>query len=95
MYQVSAPWAIHRSSRSLCGERRPTFRELFLQLTMPRAFIVGSKTLDADPASPDAGSGLEEAGTRRIIVPDAGHPMMYQNPDGFAQAVGKALASLA
>jgi pimeloyl-ACP methyl ester carboxylesterase len=94
MYQVAAPWAIHRSARSLCEARKPTFREHFLELAMPRAFLVGSKTLEADPSSsPDAGAGLEEAGIRRIIVPDAGHPMMYQNPDGFAQAIGTALNS--
>ena len=96
MYQVSAPWAIHRSARSLVSARTTTFRELFMKLEVPRAFIVGAKTLEADarPASGEDGEGLEQAGIARIVVPDAGHPMMYQNADGFARAIGQALEAL-
>ena len=93
MYQVSAPWAIHRSSRSLVRERKPTFRDQLLALRLPRAFLVGSKTLEAGgrPASGEDGEGLDEAGIRRFVVPGAGHPMMYQNPGGFTRAIAEAI----
>lgn len=64
-----------------------------MNLDIPRAFIVGARTRDADDRSPsgEAGDGLEGTGVSVIVVPDAGHPMMFQNPGGFAAAIGAAL----
>lgn len=61
---------------------------------MPRAFIVGARTLEAGdrPPSGEAGDGLEGTDVRVVVVPDAGRPMMFQNPDGFAAAIAQALA---
>ncbi|MYR60362.1 alpha/beta hydrolase, partial [Streptomyces sp. SID625] len=36
-------------------------------------------------------SGLEEAGVRVVTVPDAGHNIMFDNPDMFAAAVAGTL----
>ena len=93
MIALSSPLATHRTARSLTGERSPTLREELVRLDLPRAFIVGSRTLEADekPASGEAGDRLDGFGVRRLIVPDAGHLMMYDNPHGFARAIATAV----
>jgi pimeloyl-ACP methyl ester carboxylesterase len=94
MQAVASPAAMYRTARSLTADRRPTFREQLLDLDMPRTFIVGAQTLDVGvpPLSGEDGGGLEGAGVRRLVVPDAGHPMMFDNPHGFAAAVADGLA---
>jgi pimeloyl-ACP methyl ester carboxylesterase len=93
MIALSSPLATYRTARSLTEDRRPTLREQLVGLGRPRAFLVGSRTLEADekPASGEAGEGLDCTGVRRLIVPDAGHVMMYDNPPGFAQAIAQAV----
>lgn len=86
-YQVSASWAIHRTARSIVGPRAPTFREQFIDLKLPRAFIIGSKNVEGDP---DRTESLVTAGIPRFIVPGAGHGMAWDNPDGFALAIEEA-----
>lgn len=90
---IASPLAIYRTARSRTGEREVTFRELLLGLDMPRSFVVGSRTLEAEekPASGEAGEGLEGTAVKRIVVPNAGHLMMFDNPDGFAEAIAQAL----
>jgi pimeloyl-ACP methyl ester carboxylesterase len=92
MMMQASPVAIHRTSRSLVANTEPTIRHRLLQLDIPRTFIVGARSLAA-PALPSGESGdeLEEHGIRRIVVPDAGHSMMFENPAGFAAAVSGAL----
>lgn len=91
--QLASPRAMYRTARSLVDLTQPTTREQLVHLDLPRAFIVGARTLEADakPPSGEAGEGLEATDVRVIVVPDAGHPMMFQNPDGFASAIGEAL----
>lgn len=91
--QIASPRAMYRTARSLVELTEPTTRAQLVALDLPRAFIVGARTLelDAKPPSGEAGEGLEATGVRVIVVPDAGHPMMFQNPDGFAGAIGEAL----
>jgi hypothetical protein len=64
MQAVASPRAMHRTARSLTEERRPTFRELLVELGMPRSFVVGANTLDQHerPASGEDGKGLEDLG---------------------------------
>jgi pimeloyl-ACP methyl ester carboxylesterase len=95
MLAVSSPLATYRTARSLTEERRPTLREQLVQLDVPRAFLVGSRTLEADekPVSGEAGEGLEGTGVRRFVVPECGHFMMYDNPAGFADAIATALSA--
>lgn len=93
LQQLASPRAMHRTARALVELTRPTIRELLIGLDVPRAFIVGARTLEADdkPLSGEAGDRLEGTGVSVIVVPDAGHPMMFQNPDGFAAAIAEAL----
>lgn len=93
MIALSSPLATYRTARSLTGDRRPTLREQLVGLGLPRAFLVGSRTLEADEksASGESGEGLDGTGVRRLIVPDAGHLMMYDNPQGFAETIARAV----
>lgn len=86
-YQAAAPWAIHRTARSIVDTQDPTFREQLLRLALPRALIIGAKSL-AELGGTDS---LVESGIPRFVVPDAGHGMAWDNPDGFARAIDEAL----
>jgi len=93
MMEKAAPMAVHRTSVSLVANTQPTIRERFLSLRLPRLFIAGDRSLNESPPLPsgEVGDGLDERGIRRIVVPDAGHSMMFDNPGGFAAAVAEAL----
>jgi len=84
--QAADPLALHRSAVSLIAERRPTFREILLSLTVPRTYIVGERNL------PDQRiESLAKEGIAVRIVPNAGHDMINDNPDGFAAAIAESL----
>jgi pimeloyl-ACP methyl ester carboxylesterase len=98
MLQVAAPDAVHRTARSLVEMPRPTVREQLVQVTMPRSFLVGARTLEAETPSGAIADwtyvqGLSDAGVRLLVVPDAGHGMMSDNPDGFVRTLVQALRS--
>ncbi len=87
--QLAAPVAMYRTARSLVEMTRPTVREQLLDLDVPRLFVVAAHTLEAPrkPPSGEAGEGLERTGVRVTVVPDTGHSLMFENPDGFAHAI--------
>jgi pimeloyl-ACP methyl ester carboxylesterase len=86
-FQVADPAAIHRTAVSLIAARRPTYRDMLLELPMPRVFFFGSKDL----ADPDA-RWLPEHGIPVRGVAGAGHDMMTDQPDAFVAAVAASLA---
>jgi pimeloyl-ACP methyl ester carboxylesterase len=78
--------AVFRSSRELIAGTRPTMRELFCALPIPRTFIrgeMGEPLLDAD--------GLQASGARLVVIAGAGHMMMRDAPDSFLDALVAAL----
>jgi pimeloyl-ACP methyl ester carboxylesterase len=81
----TTPAALHRSSVSLMAARDPTFREQFESLSMPRATITGDRTPPLDPPLADPEEIVH------YIVEDAGHVMMLDNPNGFANAIDRTL----
>lgn len=86
-FQVADPAAIHRTAVSLIAARRPTYRDMLLELPMPRVFFFGSKNLaDADAR------WLPEHGIPVRGVAGAGHDMMTDQPDAFVAAVAASLA---
>jgi pimeloyl-ACP methyl ester carboxylesterase len=86
-FQAADPVAIHRTAVSLIAARRPTYREMLLELPMPRVFFFGSKNLaDADAR------WLPEHGIPVRGVAGAGHDMMTDQPDAFVAAVVASLA---
>lgn len=84
--RAAAPWGLHRSAVSLIADRSPTYREHLLKMTLPRTFLFGDENAD----DPDV-KRLAEDGITVGIIQDAGHDMMGDNPDGFAEAVAHAM----
>jgi pimeloyl-ACP methyl ester carboxylesterase len=77
---------MHRSAVSLIADRHPTFRRQFLALSIPRTFIFGEENLP----NPEV-ERLSSEGIHVCVVEKAGHDMMSDNPNGFAQAIVAAL----
>ncbi|MFI6157980.1 alpha/beta fold hydrolase [Kitasatospora sp. NPDC051170] len=86
--RLAGPEALHRSAVHLARASVPTMREMLLALDHPRTFL--HPAADGEPAGADA---LRAAGVRVVAVPDSGHNLMIDNPDGFAEAAAAALAA--
>jgi pimeloyl-ACP methyl ester carboxylesterase len=80
--EIADPKAMYKSAVGLIRGTLPAQRELFLSMKIPRAFIFGENSLP----DPDVDL-LRSAGINVLIVPQAGHAMMLDNPDGFALAL--------
>ncbi|MEU6506707.1 alpha/beta fold hydrolase [Streptomyces sp. NPDC046942] len=77
---------LYRSAAHLVRGTRPTMRELLVALSVPRTFLL--------PAADDSLTGiesLEAAGVTVTRVPDCGHNIMLDNPEGFARAAAAGL----
>lgn len=86
--RASDPRAMHRSAVSLIAPRDPSLRDRIYGLSMPRAYLFGTHSL------PDRDTDeLPAHGVQVEIVPDAGHDMMGDNPDGFATALARAMSA--
>jgi len=85
--RASDPLGLYRSATSLIAERRPSYRERFYRAPMPHTYVFGARTLP----DPDE-QVLRDEGIDVRIVPGAGHDMMTDNPDGFANAIADAIA---
>ncbi|MFF5704203.1 alpha/beta fold hydrolase [Streptomyces sp. NPDC012794] len=79
--------ALYRSAVNLAAGTTPTMRELLLDLRIPRVFLFPEE--DGPLAGADA---LEAAGVTVVAVPDSGHNIMLDNPEGFARATAAAVA---
>ncbi|MFJ4467278.1 alpha/beta fold hydrolase [Streptomyces sp. NPDC089424] len=80
--------ALHRSAVHLTRGTVPTMRELLLDLKIPRTYLLP----EADGPLPGA-DVLTEAGVTVVSVPDCGHNIMLDNPEGFARATAAALSN--
>ncbi|WFB09176.1 alpha/beta hydrolase [Streptomyces sp. LX-29] len=80
--------ALHRSAVHLARGTTPTMRELLLELDIPRAYLLP----EADGPLPGA-EALAAAGVAVVAIPDCGHNIMLDNPEGFVRAAAAALAS--
>ncbi|MFG2891256.1 alpha/beta fold hydrolase [Streptomyces sp. NPDC048248] len=80
--------ALHRSAVNLTRGTVPTMRELLLNLTIPRTFL-----LPEDDGPLPGTDALVQAGTAVIPIPNCGHNIMLDNPDGFARATAAALTT--
>ncbi|RZD78437.1 alpha/beta fold hydrolase [Streptomyces albidoflavus] len=80
--------ALHRSSVHLVRDSTPPLRTLLAALPIPRTFLHPAP--DGPPADTPA---LRAAGVTVTAVPDCGHNVMLDNPQGFATAVAEALGA--
>jgi pimeloyl-ACP methyl ester carboxylesterase len=80
--RTADPAILHRSAVSLVRGTTPGTAELFYGLTQPRAMLIGtrSRPYADEPA-------VRQAGIPVVDVPDAGHHMMCDNPEGFVAAL--------
>ncbi|GAA0490829.1 alpha/beta hydrolase [Streptomyces stramineus] len=78
--------ALHRSAVHLVRGSVPTMRELLLDLSIPRTYLLP----EADGPLPGA-DALTAAGVDVVPVPDCGHNIMLDNPEAFARATAAAL----
>ena len=86
--RLCAPYAVHRSAVGLTTMTRPTTRELFVGLPMPRTFIHG------EHGEPLVGADqLRAAGIHVTTVPAAQHMVMDDNPEGYLAALVEALGA--
>lgn len=85
--------AVHAASCDIVGLDENLLERL-LDLTVPRAFIYGARTLDEldgrwTPDVPDR-APLNAAGILTLVVADAGHFMYLDNFDGYVAALVEA-----
>ncbi|WP_137991543.1 alpha/beta fold hydrolase [Streptomyces vilmorinianum] len=85
--RLADPLAVHRSAVALVEGSSPAEGELLAALDRPRAFLVGEYSLpDADAER------IRALGVPVFEVPRAGHNLMLDNPEGFTEALVRALA---
>lgn len=79
MWQIADPAAIYRGAVDLVRGGQPSWREQLYQLTMPRMYLFGEHSLP----DPDVDE-LPQHHITISVVPNAGHAMIQDNPDGVA-----------
>jgi pimeloyl-ACP methyl ester carboxylesterase len=85
--RLADPRSVHRCAVALVEGERTAEEELLAALTVPRAFLVGERSLP----DPDAAL-IRTLGIPVAVVPDCGHDMPAENPEGFARTLAGALA---
>lgn len=83
---VSSPHAVYRAARSLIQGSTPSWRDQLLALEIPKTVLFGEHSLP----DPDT-KWLPRQGIPVLIVPNAGHSMMWENPHGVATQLAEAL----
>lgn len=85
MWQLADPAGIYQGAVDLVRGSEPSWREQLYRLRMPRTYLFGARSL------PD--SDVEELPRHGVgvgVVPDAGHGMVQDNPDGLAALLANA-----
>ena len=83
------PLALHREGVSLERGTNPSVRSLLRTLQMPRWYLQG----ELSDREPDLQRDLEAMGVEWRVVPNTGHAMGLQNPEGLARTVAKVLTA--
>ena len=87
MTQLLDPRAIYREDVSMRDGTDPSVRSLLRDLQIPRWYLLG----DLSNPEPVLEQELAEMGVGWKVVPNAGHPMGLQNPEGLARTVADVL----
>lgn len=80
--RLADPLALHRTAVALVRGTRPTMRELLRALPVERTYLVGG--LDGELTGR---AELVASGVRVVAVPDAGHNIMFDQPEVFVREV--------
>jgi len=81
------PRAIHREAAWLGREANPSVRSLLGKLEMPRWYLMG----ELSEPEPELERELAAMGVAWRVVPNTGHMMGVQNPEGLAEAIAQAI----
>lgn len=85
-FRVCDSRGLYRSAVGLVKGTQPTMRERLYEMSMPRAHLFGERSLpDTDTEE------LPRHGVNTLIVRNAGHDMMFDNPKGVADAIKQTL----
>ncbi|MBN1440510.1 MAG: alpha/beta fold hydrolase [Anaerolineales bacterium] len=82
--KAADPLAVHRSAAGLIHGAVPSQRRLFLAMKIPRAFLFSAESRSDPDVEILRGGGIDV-----FIVPNSGHGMMHDNPEGFRQALAR------
>jgi len=85
-FSQSDPTALYRSSVGLLKGTKPPQRDLLAKLNIPKAYITGEQNINEIPFGQ-----LHQLGCTTHVVPQSGHSMMHENPEGFRQALIEAI----
>jgi pimeloyl-ACP methyl ester carboxylesterase len=88
-FSLADPLATHRSAVGLLRGTEPSMRQNLYRLALPRACVFGQRNLP----DPDE-TILPQKGVDILVIPGAGHAMMEDKPDAFAEIIGGWLARL-
>ncbi|EST20765.1 alpha/beta fold hydrolase [Streptomyces roseochromogenus] len=80
--RLADPRALHRSAVGLRRGSAPVMRTILERLPVERVYLQGELS-----GALEGRERLEAAGVRVVTVPDAGHNVMFDNPDAFVAAV--------
>jgi pimeloyl-ACP methyl ester carboxylesterase len=92
IWQVASPRALHGGAVSAVKGTQPVMWDQLIQLSIPRTYIFGSRSLEDYEDDRALQRRLEEHHIRVAVVPNAGHGMMAENPVGFAALIAEAIA---
>ncbi|MDR2929812.1 MAG: alpha/beta hydrolase [Propionibacteriaceae bacterium] len=87
---LADPVALHREACSLVAGATPSWRDILYGLTCPKAYVFGERNLP----DPDA-TELLRHGVEVMTVPNAGHNMAWENPDGLAAVIARFMKGVA
>ena len=87
--RAADPLALHREGVSLQRGTNPSVRSLLHGLPMQRWFLQG----ELSDRQPDQEHELAAMGVGWMVVPQTGHAMGIQNPEGLAQAISEVVAA--
>jgi pimeloyl-ACP methyl ester carboxylesterase len=82
---LASPQAVHRSAVSLVAGSIPSWRTTLLGLRCARTLIFGEQSLPDDDFN-----ALPLQGVQVDVVPNAGHAMATENPEGLAECIARA-----
>ncbi|MEV6006680.1 alpha/beta hydrolase [Streptomyces sp. NPDC051976] len=83
--RLADPVGLHRTATALARATRPTMRAMLVAMDIPRTYLVGELSEDLDDRD-----GLVAAGVDVVTLAGAGHCLMFDNPQAYAEAISAA-----
>ncbi|AYQ47480.1 Alpha/beta hydrolase family protein [Dickeya solani] len=87
-FQVSSPLAIYQWAESTLDDNQKNWLEILSRLPIAKGVIL------PDSASPDDIERYTRAGCLVELVPNCGHMLAYDNPDGLAASISRMMYHL-